>query len=143
MILHRFMSDREYQALIQGKTLRNNTRHRAKGCHSTSVGFCFFAEDPEDAAHWLDGLVDFDWCVTFDVPDDRICKSKGEYDDKLNDFDGLLRLNKVVRTEYCRTAYDNRLFKIIDATDKYKGRYPSKAESDEMLKVLFGLGPIY
>lgn len=139
MILHRFMSDREYQALIQGKTLRNTTRHRAKGCHSTSVGFCFFAEDPEDAAHWLSGIVDFDWCVTFDVPDDRICKGKAEYADQQSDeFTAI-----VERTEYFRTTYSSRDFRILDATCKYAGRYPNKAESDEILRTMFGLVPTY
>lgn len=139
MILHRFMSDREYQALIQGKTLRNTTRHRDKGCYSTSVGFCFFAEDPEDAAHWLNGLVDFDWCVTFDVPDDRICKGKAEYAHQQSD--GFTAI--VERTEYFRTTYNARDFRIIYATCKYAGRYYNKAESDEILLTMFGLVPTH
>lgn len=139
MILHRFMSDREYQALMQGKTLRNATRHRDNGCHSTSVGFCFFAEEPEDAVHWLDGLVDFDWCVTFDVPDDRICRTKGEYASQ--DSNGFF--DKVTRTEYCRTMYNNNLFKVINSSNQYAGRYTNKAESDEILLTMFGLVPTY
>lgn len=137
MILHRFMSEREYHALILGKTLRNNTVHSRRGMHSTSFGFCFFAEDPEDAAHWLSGIVDFHWCVTFDVPDDRICRTKGEYASQ--DSNGFF--DTTIRTEYCRTTYNSREFKIIDSTCKFNGRYPNKAESDEILKVMFGLVP--
>ena len=69
MIVHRFMSDLEYQRLMAGETLTNTTVHAAEGRKSRSVGFCFFTESPEEAIHWLSFNVSTDWCVTFDIPD--------------------------------------------------------------------------
>lgn len=44
MILHRFMSKREYDALMAGKQLVNTIDHGAQGERSSSIGFCFFPE---------------------------------------------------------------------------------------------------
>ncbi len=41
MILHRFMSKREYDALMAGKQLVNTIDHGAQGERSSSIGFCF------------------------------------------------------------------------------------------------------
>lgn len=50
MILHRFCSKKEFEAYQRGDMLINNTDHRVKrGNATSSVGFCFFVEDPEEA----------------------------------------------------------------------------------------------
>lgn len=48
MILHRFCSSAEYDAFVRGEVLKNNTDHGARRGYSvtSSVGFCFFSEDP-------------------------------------------------------------------------------------------------
>ena len=69
----------------------------------------------------------------------RICKGKAEYAHQQSD--GFTAI--VERTEYFRTTYNARDFRIIDATCKYAGRYPNKAESDEILRTMFGLVPTH
>ena len=85
MIVHRFMSDLEYQRLMDGETLTNTTVHAAEGRKSRSVGFCFFTESPEEAIHWLSFNVSTDWCVTFDIPDNLLQKSRARYRDPEKD----------------------------------------------------------
>ena len=68
MILHRFMSKREYDALMAGKHLVNTIDHGAQGERSSSIGFCFFPEEPSEAIHWLSFIVDADFCVTMEIP---------------------------------------------------------------------------
>ena len=63
MKVHRFMSDAEYEVLLAGGKLMNGTVHGDRN-KSTSVGFCFFTEDPDKAIHWLSGCCYPDWCVT-------------------------------------------------------------------------------
>ena len=81
MIVHRFMSDAEYEVLKAGKRLINCTVHSDKNRKTTSVGFCFFTEDPAEAIHWLSGCCDPDWCVTMEFPDDYLSESKATYRD--------------------------------------------------------------
>ena len=80
MILHRYMSEREFEAYTKGKTMRNDTKH-GESAKTTSVGFCFFPEEPEEAHRWLRGIVCDDVCVTFDVPENMVKKSVGTYND--------------------------------------------------------------
>lgn len=130
MILHRFMSEREFNDYQNGETMRNTTDHRKNGEHTKSVGFCFFTEDPNDAIHWLSGIVTDDVCVTFDVPDDKVTKSSGIYRDheKSDDSWGALfedmlaamsgeempNVVKIERTEYCCTEYSDKDFLLLD-----------------------------
>lgn len=79
MILHRFCSAKEYEAFQRGDLLVNNKNHSIKrGSASTSVGFCFFKEDPEDAKHWLSGIVDFDVCITVEVDDSDVMSQEAD-----------------------------------------------------------------
>lgn len=135
MRVHRFMSDKEYRNLMMGCVMQNDTVHAAEGKHTDSVGFCFFSEKPDDAIHWLSGQVDVDWCVTFEVNPACLTDSWGEYSKGYGSFE------MVRRTEYCTTTYSKRDFKIINATSKFKGKYPSKAEAEQLLYTLFGLKP--
>lgn len=41
MVLFRFMSVEEYEALLDGQTVVNQIRHRDRGLWSSAVGFCF------------------------------------------------------------------------------------------------------
>ena len=81
MILHRFMSKREYDALMAGKQLVNTIDHGAQGERSSSIGFCFFPEEPSEAIHWLSFIVDADFCVTMEIPGHLVTASKGRYRD--------------------------------------------------------------
>lgn len=88
MTLHRFMSKREYDALMTGEVLRNETDHGAMGQKTDSVGFCFFPEPPDEAIHWLSFIVDADLCVTMEIPDAMVRKSQGRYRDVEKDKSG-------------------------------------------------------
>lgn len=127
MILHRFCSAKEFEAFQRGDLLVNNTVHSVKrGTASTSVGFCFFPEDPEEAKHWLSGIVDFDYCITVEVDESDVKKSRGRY--------GTVDLNSVMyKDEYCCKTYDNYRFRLIDYTTEYSTYAPNHSE----LKKLF------
>ena len=43
MKYYRFMSQREFDSLLRGETLKNQNPH--EGCATRSVGFCFLGED--------------------------------------------------------------------------------------------------
>lgn len=145
MTVHRFMSDQEYRALIGGKVLRNSTDHRKQNCcRTTSVGFCFFAEEPDESVHWLSGCVDLDWCVTLEVPDGYLVPSWGTYIDNEGidlsrpmNYEELMRTAKFKRrSEYCRSVYSMRDVQIIAATDKYYTMYPSRSASNELIMAM-------
>lgn len=145
MIVHRFMSKQEYLALIDGKVLRNSTDHRRKDRkRTTSVGFCFFTEDPDQAVHWLSGIADLDYCVTLEVPDGYLIPSWGMYlDDDGTDlsrpmnYDELMRTAKFKkRTEYCRCLYSLSEVRILAATDKYAHLYPPRSEHQHLIQAM-------
>ena len=85
MIVHRFMSDTEYECLMAGASLMNGTIHGNHGQATTSVGFCFFTEDPDKAIHWLSGCCDPEWCVTMEFSDGYLKESEATYRDPDND----------------------------------------------------------
>lgn len=130
MKLHRFMSEREFDSYMNGETLRNDTCHRWYGAHTNSVGFCFFPEEPEDAIRWLSGIVDYEVCVTFEVPESLVRKSTASYcDNDASDnseealFEDLISAmlgcgmpNAVTmeKEEYCCTEYNNKTFLMLD-----------------------------
>ena len=131
MILHRFCSKKEFEAYQRGDMLINNTDHRLKrGNVTSSVGFCFFVEDPEDAKHWLSGIVDFDYCITVEVDELDVRKSWGRYADS--------KLEKaMIKEEYCSKSYDNYRFRLLDATTKYSTYAPNHSLLKQMLPELF------
>ena len=116
------MSETEYQRLVRGKTLRNTRNHASNGQKTTSVGFCFFTEPPEEAIHWLSTIVDTDWCVTLDIPDEMLTESKGLYRDPEEDNKRAWFEEPAAkwRTEWCLKKYSTRTARIIEASDKYK-----------------------
>lgn len=130
MILHRFCSQKEFEAYKRGEVLSNPTNHSVKrGGASTSVGFCFFPENPERAKHWLSGIVDFDVCITVEVNPSDVVQSRGRY---------LGAKKRVVyKKEYCTVEYDNRRFKLIDATTKYSTYAPNHSLLKQMFPAWF------
>lgn len=124
MRVYRFMSDAEYECLVGGAKLMNGTVHKDEGKLTTSVGFCFFAENPDEAIHWLSGCCDPEWCVTLEFPDGYLKESESTYRDAAKDNlwapIGSNHHKNIVRKEYCTTVYDNKIAKVIDANQKYK-----------------------
>lgn len=78
MILHRFCSQREFDAYMHGDTLQNTTDHYRGGFGgSKSRGFCFFRGSPEKWARRLQGIADFDILLTVEVNPKYIVESTG------------------------------------------------------------------
>lgn len=120
-ILFRFMSKKEFEAFREGKTLINETKHQGK---TNSEGFCFFNINdytPEEALHFLSGIVSFDVCVVFETK--RILKQTyGIYAEPIKEIGNILddlikvlsgQIKKFTATEYCTTKYNNKDFKIL------------------------------
>ena len=124
MILHRFCSAEEYKKFIAGEKLRNNKIHgEERGFEVTSaIGFCFFREDPEDAKHWLSGIVDFDYCLTFLVKDENVQSCLARY---ANWIKPGVKDGCVVRVEYCCQEYDNKRFQLLNASKKFRDYAPN------------------
>ena len=132
MILHRFMSEAEYEVLIAGGKLMNATdHHKEHGRKTTSVGFCFFPEDPDKAIHWLSGVVNTEMCVTLDIDDSLLTESTGIYrDDEKDVIEGMSLFElmftpapQIERKEYCLTEYSLNVAKVLDATTKYQNYF--------------------
>ena len=123
MTVHRFMSAREYNALTSGQVLFNHSHHR--GNLTTSVGFCFFTEDPDEAIHWLSGITEPDYCVTMEIDERFLKKAIGHY---RNPKGGVID-----RIEYCTVMYSVKIAKVIHATTRFKNRA-------EMRRLLLQLG---
>ena len=123
MILHRFCSKEEYEKYMAGEKLVNNKIHsEERGSATTAIGFCFFIEDPEKAKHWLSGIVDFDYCLTFQVPKDAVNFCHGRY---ANWIKPGVRDGSIIRVEYCCQEYDNKTFKLLNASDKFRTYAPN------------------
>lgn len=135
MIVHRFMSDLEYQRLMAGETLTNTTVHAHLGRKSNSVGFCFFTEPPEEAIHWLSFNVDTEWCVTFEIPENRLRRSRAHYRDPKND--SLEHHASIWRTEWCTKKYSIRTAHIISATNQW-----AQYKEDLKKELVNMLGPL-
>lgn len=124
MIVHRFMSEAEYDCLISGAKLMNATDHSKSGRKTDSVGFCFFLDDPDEAIHWLSGCTYPDKCVTMEIPDSMLRESYGIYRDPKKDD---LKRGPVVggnrptmrKREYCLTSYSINDVRILSVTDRY------------------------
>lgn len=129
MILHRFMSAAEYEILIAGGKLTNTTdHHKEHGNKTTSVGFCFFPEDPDKAFHWLSGIVNTEVCVTFDIDESLLTESTATYRDSEKDnIEGMTIFDimfspapQIERKEYCMTEYSLKVAKVLRVTMKYR-----------------------
>lgn len=123
MRVHRFMSELEYRRLISGETLHNESCH--EGWLTSSVGFCFFTEDPDEAIHWLSGVTFPDYCVTMEVRPEYLRQSVGHY---RNPEGGTME-----KAEYCMTSYSLKTVMVVAVTDRYRDRA-------ELRRVLIALG---
>lgn len=106
MKVHRFMSETEYQKLIAGEVLINTTDHlRDRKRSTTSKGFCFFTDEPDDAIHWLCGCTYPDCCVTMEIPDEMLTESYGIYRDTQRDDQSGIEIPIMKKREYCLKRY--------------------------------------
>lgn len=127
MILHRFCSSEEHDKLISGEVLVNRTNHAVERNRNTnSVGFCFFEEDPEKAKHWLSGVVDFDYCLTLDIPEQMVTECWGIYGNR--ELTGSER-----HREYCLEEYSLHDCVLIEASTRFR----SYAPNHRVLKKIF------
>lgn len=117
------MSEAEYEGLIGGAKLTNAADHSKSGQRTDSVGFCFFAEDPDEAIHWLSGCTYPDCCVTMEIPDSLVRESYGIYrDPERDDLSQLMPSNlpTMRKREYCTTCYSlTDGVKVLTMTQKY------------------------
>ena len=116
MIVHRFMSEAEYDCLMSGAKLMNATDHSRSGQKTDSVGFCFFTEDPDEAIHWLSGCTYPDRCVTMEVPDTLLRPKR----DNLNAPTPEGGRPSMRKREYCTTQYSLADgVRVLSSTDRY------------------------
>ncbi|MBR5395728.1 MAG: hypothetical protein IK144_11725 [Bacteroidaceae bacterium] len=137
MIIHRFMSEAEYDCLISGAKLMNATDHSRSGHKTDSVGFCFFIEDPEEAIHWLSGCTYPDLCVTMEVPDALLRESYGIYRDPKHDdlFAPVPEGGRptLKHREYCTTQYSlSDGVRVLSSTDRYSKYAEIRREFERM-----------
>ncbi len=131
MILHRFCSQEEFDSYKRGELLINEKCHsKTRGTATTSVGFCWFTENPEKAKHRLSGIVDFDVCITVETDAANVKESKGSY---------VVNGVTVYLTEYCCTSYDNKRFRLVEATDKFKSYAPNFSDLKKVMSWLFSV----
>lgn len=110
MILHRFCSQEGFDRYMRGELLVNEKDH-SKFSKSTSIGFCWFWEEPWYAIEYLSGIVNRDICITVETDSKNVTESMGYYwgEDGPDWF-----------PEYCCTSYDNERFRLVEATDKFR-----------------------
>lgn len=121
MKVFRFMGKKEFELLMEGVILYNDTKHVGG---TSSVGFCFMDSDeykPMDAIRFLSGIVSMGYCVEFEV-NMQLNESYGIYatpieetGNYLIDFFNLYQRfnNKFKAKEYCTTYYNKELLKPI------------------------------
>ena len=139
MILHRFCSKEEYEKYMAGEKLINRKDHGAERGYdaSTAVGFCFFIEDPEKAKHWLSAIVDFDYCLTFEVPHTAVKLCHGRY---ANWIKPGVRDGSVKRTEFCCSEYDNKTFKLLNVSERFRTYAPNAREVKAFVNEIINQG---
>ena len=139
MVVHRFMSAEEWRRLQAGQLLVNESKHR--GFRSESRGFCFTTDDPKEAIHYLSGNIDTDVCVTMEVPDGMLRKTKAIYRDTKSDLNptmlptSLNDVPHVEKTEYCCTRYSLDKVRVISSTTEFS-MIPGIKETAAMIRAL-------
>lgn len=141
MTVHRFMSMAEFQKLLKGETLHNSTNHAKDGYKTSSVGFCFTTDDPDEAIHYLSGNVDTDVCVTFDVKAVQLQKSTALYrnpsmpvpEGKL--FVPPLDGEAIEKVEYCTQSYSLQTFHLLKVSTDYQ-YIPGRAYTQHMMSMV-------
>lgn len=121
MKVFRFMSREEFEKYRNGITLKNDKKHEQK---TNSIGFCFLNIDdytPEEAMHFLSGIVSFNICAVFET-EEKLQKTYGVYAKPIkptgNPMEDIINLlygfnEKFTADEYCTTQYDNKKMKLV------------------------------
>lgn len=143
MKVFRFMSKVEFEKYKYGFTLQNNTKHEGK---TNSVGFCFLNIDdftPEEAMHFLSGIVTFDVCAVFET-EKKLHKTYGIYAKPIkstgNPMEDLINLlcgfnDRFTANEYCITEYNKETMKLLKYSEEIWKQWNPK-EKQEKLKWL-------
>ena len=125
-----------------GRTLRNNKKHTGK---TNSVGFCFLDMedfDPEEAMHFISGVVSFDVCAIFEVDKKLLNESYGVYAEPIKPTGSLAEdmLNLLLgfndsftATEYCTTEYSNKDFKLIKYAENLWEQWEPREEQSKIV----------
>ena len=141
MKVFRFMSKEEFEKYNNNLTLKNNKQHDGK---TNSIGFCFLNIDeytPEEAMHFLSGVVNFDICAVFET-NEKLKKTYGIYakpidptesiiTDMINLFLGFNDSFKA--NEYCITEYSKETMKLLKYSEKIWDQW-NPAEKQSNLK---------
>ena len=122
---------------------RTKMRHigmAAKRIYSEYLSlYCyFFTEEPDKAIHWLSTIVSTDWCVTFDIPDQMLTKSRARYRDPARDNWLLDKPATIWRTEWCLQQYSIHTAHIVKADNQW-AHYEENMEK-ELVEQLGPLG---
>lgn len=113
MKVFRFMSELEFIRYMNNETMINNTDHSEMN-NCTSKGFCFLDLDeykPEEAFHFLFGIVSPEICAIFDVEEDRLKETSGVYSNNSVDYDSDKPF--FLAKEYCTNFYSSKDVKLV------------------------------
>ena len=120
--------------------LKNNKKHDGK---TNSIGFCFLnVEDftPEEAMHFLSGIVTFDVCAVFET-DEKLDKTYGIYAKPIkstgNPIEDLMNLfcgfnERFTADEYCITEYDKKRMKLIKYSEEIWKQWNPRENQEEL-----------
>jgi hypothetical protein len=126
--------------LIVGEDLRNNKKHKSR---TNSVGFCFLNIDdftPEEAMHFLSGIVSFDICAIFET-EKKLNKTYGIYakpiEESGNPFEDMVKLingfnDKFRADEYCTLIYSNKNFKLVKYSEDIWSQWEKREKQSEL-----------
>lgn len=138
MKVFRFMSNEEFRKYKNGEVLINDTKHIGR---TNSVGFCFLDFEeyrPEDAFHFLSGIISPEICAVFEVEYGYLNKTWGEYavvPNKTPNFLDMMELiindltsgiEKFKANEYCINKYSSEKFNLISYAEPLKEDYWSE-----------------
>ena len=115
----RFLSKKELDKLLEGKTLLNYTNHNMQGNRTDSVGFCFFdtSEPAEDRIEYLYGIVSMEAVIEIET-DMEMKKGTGEYASPetrptLEELLNGITYERELKTEYSTTKYSLDTVRLI------------------------------
>lgn len=123
----------EYRKFRQGELLVNNTTHAvATNSRSSAKGFCFSEDIPEVAFRYLSGVVDLDICMVLDIPKEYLNPAHGVYKDPDCECNG--EITTMIKSEWCCETYDNKIAKLVFATNYYSLIGISHRDIDKLIK---------
>lgn len=141
MKVFRFMSKEEFKKYNKNITLKNNKKHDGK---TNSIGFCFLNMEeytPEEAIHFLSGVVSFDVCAVFET-EKKLKMTYGIYakpiDPSGNIMTDMINLllgfnDHFKANEYCTTEYSKETMKLLKYSEEIWDQW-NPAEEQSNLK---------